>query len=65
VANRKIGVTAPCSYGAKITSFQLGNFLRESRPPEHYPRFGGQHQFDFDYERDKDDGKDCKKEAAN
>ena len=30
MANRKIGVTAPCSYGAKITSFQLGNFLRES-----------------------------------
>ena len=23
----------------------------------HYPRFGDQHRFDFDYERDKDDGK--------
>jgi hypothetical protein len=23
----------------------------------HYPRFGEQYRFDFDYERNKDDGK--------
>jgi hypothetical protein len=32
----------------------------------HYPRFGKQYQFDFGYDRDKDDGKGLSsKETAN
>lgn len=44
--------------GAAIAFMKISrNYLEFlEKMDAHYPRFGEQHRFDFDYERDKDDG---------
>jgi hypothetical protein len=43
---------------ARMSEEKSGAFLEGTDPGcTHHPRFGEQYRFDFDYERDEDDGK--------